>query len=60
MAVTMVAPMGLIVLFVMRGMFPNRRLNAGLVAGFVALFITALWVGHAETFVGDDQSLSRD
>lgn len=38
MALTMVAPMGLIMLGVMRGMFPSRRLNPGLAVGFVALF----------------------
>lgn len=57
MAVMMVAPMGLIMLFVMRGMFPNRRLNAGLMAGFVALFIVAFWIGRQGVFVGNDQFL---
>lgn len=57
MAVMMVAPMGLIMLFVMRGMFPNRRLNAGLVAGFVALFLLAFFVGRQGVLVGNDQFL---
>lgn len=57
MAVTMVAPMGLIMLGVMRGMFPNRAINAGLVAGFVAMFALGLWLGRTEAFVGDGQFL---
>jgi hypothetical protein len=57
MAVAMVAPMGLIMLGVMRGMFPDRRLNAGLVIGFVALFALGLWLGRTEAFVGDAQFL---
>jgi hypothetical protein len=57
MAVAMVAPMGLIMLGVMRGMFPNGRLNLGLMAGFVVLFALGLWLGRTEAFVGDDQFL---
>lgn len=45
MAVLMVAPMGLIMLFVMRSMFMSKRLNAGLAVGFVVLFIAAFWMG---------------
>ena len=57
MAVMMVAPMGLIMLGVMRGMFPNARLNVGLVAGFVALFAVGLWLGRTEALVGNEQFL---
>jgi hypothetical protein len=57
MAVAMVAPMGLIMLGVMRGMFPDRQLNVGLVIGFVALFALGLWLGRTEAFVGDAQFL---
>jgi hypothetical protein len=57
MAVAMVAPMGLIMLFVMRGMFPSGRLNAVLGAGFIALFALGLWLGRTEAFVGDEQFL---
>ena len=57
MALMMVAPMGLIMLFVMRGMFPSARLNAGLAIGFVALFAIGLWLGRTEAFVGNDQFL---
>lgn len=57
MALTMVAPMGLIMLGVMRGMFPNRSVNAGLAAGLVALFALGLWLGRTEALVGDGQFL---
>lgn len=57
MAVAMVAPMGLIMLGVMRGMFPDQRLNVVLVVGFVALFALGLWLGRTEAFVGNEQFL---
>lgn len=57
MAVMMVAPMGLIMLFVMRNMFANPRLNAGLVVSFVVLFFAAFWIGRAEVLVGNEQFL---
>jgi hypothetical protein len=57
MAVTMVAPMGLIMLGIMRGMFPNGRLNLGLAAAFIALFALGLWLGRTEAFVGNEQFL---
>lgn len=57
MAVMMVAPMGLIMLGVMRGMFPDGRLNAALVIGLVALFALGLWLGRTEAFVGNEQFL---
>lgn len=57
MAVMMVAPMGLIMLGVMRGMFPNPRLNLALAVGFVALFALGLWLGRTEAFVGNTQFL---
>lgn len=57
MAMAMVAPMGLIMLGVMRGMFPNPRLNLGLVIGFIALFALGIWLGRTEAFVGNDQFL---
>lgn len=57
MALLMVAPMGFIMLVVMKSMFTNKRLNAGLVVGFVLLFIGAFWMGHDETFVGNEQFL---
>lgn len=57
MAILMVAPMGLIMLFVMRSMFPDSRLNLVLIVGFVALFFLAFWLGRTQAFVGNDQFL---
>lgn len=57
MAVMMVAPMGLIMLAVMRHMFPNQRLNVALIVAFVALFFAGWWLGRTETFVGNEQFL---
>lgn len=57
MALMMVAPMGLIMLFVMRSMFPNKRLNTGLAVGFVVLFVAAFWMGREQVFLGNEQFL---
>ncbi len=57
MAMMMLAPMGLIMLLVMRSMFPSRRVNTGLAAGFVALFFIAFFIGRQGVFVGNDQFL---
>lgn len=57
MALIMVAPMGVVMLLSMRGMFPDQRRNVVLLAGFVALFFGALYLGRSATFVGDRQFL---
>ena len=57
MAVTMVAPMGLIMLLVMRNMFPDKRINAMLIVAFVLLFFGGLWLGRTEFAVGNEQFL---
>lgn len=57
MALIMVAPMGLVMLVVMWGMFKDKRLNFVLLAGFTALFVAAFWMGRTETFVGDEAFL---
>ena len=57
MALIMVAPMGVVMLVVMWGMFKDKRLNFVLLAGFTALFIASFWMGRAETFVGDEAFL---
>jgi len=44
---------GRVMLLVMWGMFPNRRLNVALLAGFALLFVGALWLGRTEAFIGD-------
>jgi hypothetical protein len=57
MALIMVAPMGLIMLVVMWGMFKNRLLNIGLAVGFLTLFVAAFVLGRQEAFVGNEQFL---
>lgn len=57
MALLMVAPMGVIMMAVMRDMFPKKTLNMALIAGFVALFVFALLMGRAQVGVGNDQFL---
>lgn len=57
MALIMVAPMGLIMLATMWGMFPDRGRNVILLVAFAALFAGALTLGRLETFVGDEQFL---
>lgn len=57
MALVMVAPMGIVMLLVMWGMFENKRLNLVLLASFAALFAVAFALGRTETFVGDEQFL---
>lgn len=57
MALIMVAPMGVVMLVVMWGMFKDKRLNYLLLAGFTALFVAAFWMGRSETFVDDNAFL---
>lgn len=57
MALIMVAPMGIVMLVVMWGMFRDKRLNYVLLAGFTALFVLAFWMGRDETFVDDEAFL---
>jgi uncharacterized protein (DUF305 family) len=57
MTLMMVAAMGLIMLTVMREMFGNARLNAGLYAGFALLLVGAFLLGRTQALVGDDAFL---
>ncbi|MGQ9365497.1 DUF305 domain-containing protein [Azospirillum sp. ST 5-10] len=57
MALLMLAPMAMLMLVLMGGMFPNRTVNIALLAGFGLLFAAALWLGRAEILVGDEQFL---
>ena len=44
MALTMVAPMGVIMLLTMGGMYPNRKLNAAIYLVLIIVFVGALAV----------------
>jgi hypothetical protein len=54
MALIMVAPMGIVMLVVMWGMFQNRRLNLFLIAAFGLAFVLALALGRSQALIGDE------
>jgi len=55
MALTMLAPMGALMLILMRNMYPNRTLNTVLYAGFALVFVLALVGIRTQTPIGDAQ-----
>lgn len=57
MALMMVAPMGILMLLVMWGMYKNKRLNIILTAALVVGFVVVFAMGRAETFVGNESFL---
>ncbi|MBU4499807.1 MAG: DUF305 domain-containing protein [Gammaproteobacteria bacterium] len=57
MSLMMVAPMAMVMLFVMRGMYQNAKLNAMLYAVFAGLFIVSLALARTQTPVGNEQFL---
>lgn len=57
MTLLMVAPMVILMLLVMRSMYPNPRLNTALIAGFALLFVICFALVRTQTFVGNDQFL---
>lgn len=58
MAVVMVAPMAIVMLLAMRHMFPDKRLNAGILVVGVVVFLAGFLAIRNQTFIGDAQ-LSR-
>jgi uncharacterized protein (DUF305 family) len=58
MALTMLAPMGIIMLATMAGMYRNKRLNAALYLGLGALFLAALAGTRTQALVGDRQFIA--
>lgn len=57
MALMMAAPMGALMLFMMKSMFPNGRLNTILYALFAAIFVLAYFGVRSQALVGDSQFL---
>jgi uncharacterized protein (DUF305 family) len=57
MACMMVVPMGVLMLLTMGSMYGNRKLNLGLHAGFVALFVLAFAGIRTQAAIGDAQFL---
>lgn len=57
MALMMSAPMVVVMLVVMRSMYPDRRRNLYLIGGFIGLFVVIFTMSRLQTGVGDDQFL---
>jgi len=57
MALMMVAPMIILMLFVMGSMYKNATLNYVLYGGFAALFIASFALARTQTPVGNEQFL---
>ncbi|MGK9020067.1 hypothetical protein ACRS9I_24455 [Pseudomonas aeruginosa] len=55
MALTMVAPMGIIMLLTMPGMYPSKRTNLFIHAGLVAVFVLSLAGTRTQTAIDDKQ-----
>jgi uncharacterized protein (DUF305 family) len=58
MALTMVAPMGIIMLATMPGMYTRKALNASLYAGLAIVFAAALAGTRQQTVIGDKQFIA--
>lgn len=58
MALTMVAPMGIIMLLTMRGMYPRKPLNWALHAVLALIFIAALAATRQQSAIGDSQFIA--
>ncbi|MES5047818.1 MULTISPECIES: DUF305 domain-containing protein [Rhizobium] len=58
MALTMVAPMGIIMLATMGGMYRNNRLNALIYAGLAILFVAAFAGTRTQAFIDDRQFIA--
>lgn len=57
MALLMAAPMGLIELVLMRSMYPNRRLNAIIMAACAVVLVVSWFMIRQQTAIGDTQFL---
>ena len=58
MALAMVAPMGVLMLATMGGMYRRKRLNLALHAGFVVLFVVAFAATRAQWLIDDRQFIA--
>ncbi len=57
MALMMVAPMVILILLVMRAIYPDQKLNYILLAAFTSLFILIFSLARTQTLVGNEQIL---
>ncbi|AUX78496.1 DUF305 domain-containing protein [Sinorhizobium fredii] len=58
MALTMVAPMGIIMLATMGGMYKNKGLNVALYLSLAALFVVAFTGTRTQALIDDDQFIA--
>lgn len=58
MALTMVAPMGIIMLATMGAMYPKRGLNIALYGGLALLFVAAFAGTRTQAMIGDRQFIA--
>ena len=58
MALTMLAPMGMIMLATMGSMYGNKPLNVALYAGLAVLFVASLFATRAQSLVDDRQFIA--
>jgi uncharacterized protein (DUF305 family) len=58
MALTMVAPMGILMIATMGGMYRNKVLNGAILAGLAALFVAAFAATRAQSLIGDRQFIA--
>jgi hypothetical protein len=57
MSLMMVAPMGILMVVMMRSMYQDTKRNTLLIGGFVILFLGSLLLARTQTPVGDNQFL---
>ena len=55
MTILMVAPMAIVMLLFMRGMYQNRIFNTGILAGSIVVFLLAFYLMRTQTFIADTQ-----
>lgn len=53
MTVLMVAPMAIMMILLMGKMYPNKRVNTGIIISAIAMFIASLIVLRTQTPIGD-------
>lgn len=58
MALTMISPMGIVMLVTMREMYPSKALNAALYGGLILVFVGALAATRTQTAIGDRQFIA--
>jgi len=58
MALTMLAPMGIIMLATMKGMYRDRRLNAALYLGLAVLAVASFAATRSQAAIGDRQFIA--